>query len=49
MLIVGKREVEANAVAVRLRTGQDLKAKPVDEFLAMAQAVIEARSKELVL
>jgi len=48
MLVVGKREVAAGAVAVRLRTGQDLKAKAVDEFLAMAQAVIEARSKELV-
>lgn len=49
MLIVGKREVEAGAVSVRLRTGEDLKAKPVDEFLAMAQSVIEARSKELIL
>lgn len=49
MLVVGKREVEANAVAVRLRTGEDLKAKSVDEFQAMAHAVIEARSKELVL
>ncbi|MCK4832043.1 MAG: threonine--tRNA ligase, partial [Anaerolineales bacterium] len=49
MLIVGKREVEAGAVSVRLRTGEDLKARPVDEFLAMAQSVIEARSKELIL
>ena len=49
MLIVDKREVAADAVAVRLRTGEDLKAKPVDEFLALARAVIEARSKELVL
>ncbi len=49
MLVVGGREVEAGAVAVRLRTGENLGAKPVDEFLAMAQAVIEARSKTLVL
>jgi threonyl-tRNA synthetase len=49
MLIVGKREVATGAVSVRLRTGEDLKARPVDEFLAMAQSVIEARSKELIL
>ncbi len=49
MLIVGKREVAAGAVAVRLRSGEDLGAKPVDEFLAMTQAVINQRSKELVL
>ncbi len=49
MLVVGKREVEAEAVSVRLRTGEDLKAKSVDEFQAMARAVIDARSKELVL
>ena len=48
MLVVGKREVEADAVSVRLRTGEDLKAKPVDEFLALAQKVIESRSKELI-
>jgi len=48
MLVVGKREVAAGAVAVRLRTGEDLGARPVDEFLAMAQAVVSARSKELV-
>ncbi len=48
MLVIGKREVEAGAVSVRLRTGEDLRAKPVDEFLAMAKAVIESRSKELV-
>jgi threonyl-tRNA synthetase len=44
MLIVGKREVKAGAVAVRLRTGEDLGPKPVDEFLAMAQEAIRARS-----
>jgi threonyl-tRNA synthetase len=30
MLVVGKREVEASAVAVRLRNGRDLGAMPVD-------------------
>jgi threonyl-tRNA synthetase len=35
MLVIGDREMEAGAVAVRKRTGEDLKAKPLDEFLAM--------------
>jgi threonyl-tRNA synthetase len=48
MLVVGNREVESGAVSVRLRTGEDLKAKPVDEFIALAQAATEAKSQELV-
>ncbi|MBN1315137.1 MAG: threonine--tRNA ligase, partial [Anaerolineales bacterium] len=47
MLVVGKREAAANAVAVRLRTEEDLGAMPVDEFLQMAQEVILTRSTEL--
>jgi len=43
MLVVGDREQEQNAVAVRLRTGEDLKAKPVDEFVAMAQEMINSK------
>jgi len=43
MLVVGDREQEQNAVAVRLRTGEDLKAKPVDEFVAMAQDTINSK------
>jgi threonyl-tRNA synthetase len=43
MLVAGDREMEQNAVAVRLRSGEDLKTKPVDEFLAMAQAAIQER------
>jgi threonyl-tRNA synthetase len=35
MLVIGDREMEAGAVAVRKRTGEDLKAKPVDEFVAL--------------
>jgi threonyl-tRNA synthetase len=38
MLVVGDREQEAGAVAVRLRSGEDLKAKSVDEFIALAKA-----------
>ncbi len=47
MLVVGKREVEAGAVAVRLRSGQDLGAIPVDQFLTGVIARVESRSLEL--
>ncbi len=40
MLIVGDREVESGQVSVRLRSGEDLKGKPVDEFIAMAQKAV---------
>lgn len=44
MLVVGKREVEAGTVSVRLRTEEDLGAMPVDAFLARAkQAVADKR------
>jgi threonyl-tRNA synthetase len=47
MLVIGKREAEAGAVAIRLRTGEDLGAVPVEETIAMMQALIETRSLEL--
>jgi threonyl-tRNA synthetase len=37
MLIVGDREREADAVAVRLRTGEDLGGMPVQDFIARIQ------------
>jgi threonyl-tRNA synthetase len=40
MLVVGDREQEQNGVAVRLRSGEDLKTKTLDEFLAIAQEAI---------
>jgi len=44
MLVVGDREMAAGAVAVRLRTGEDLGARSVEEFIAMAQeAIVEKR------
>jgi threonyl-tRNA synthetase len=43
MLVVGDKEQEAGAVAVRLRSGEDLKARPLDEFIAMARAAIESK------
>src|SRR6185295_19305793 len=42
MLVVGDREQEQNAVAVRLRSGEDLKTKPLDEFFAIAKEAIGA-------
>jgi threonyl-tRNA synthetase len=43
MLVVGDREQEQDAVAVRLRSGEDLKTKSVDEFLAIAQGAIRSK------
>ncbi len=44
MLVVGGREAEANAVAVRLRSGEDLGAMGVDAFLDLVTPVIESKS-----
>jgi threonyl-tRNA synthetase len=49
MLIAGDRDVEAGAVSVRLRSGQDLGAMPVEEFIKKAVAVAESRSLEINL
>jgi threonyl-tRNA synthetase len=43
MLVVGDREQEQGAVSVRLRSGEDLKSKPVDEFLAMAKEAVASK------
>ena len=43
MLVVGDREQENGAVSVRLRSGEDLKSKSVDEFLALAQQAVESK------
>jgi threonyl-tRNA synthetase len=43
MLVVGDREQEQSAVAVRLRSGADLKAKSIDEFLAIVTEAIESK------
>ncbi|CAA9558900.1 MAG: Threonyl-tRNA synthetase [uncultured Thermomicrobiales bacterium] len=47
MLVVGKREAEANSVAVRLRDGEDLGAMSIDQFLDMVQPVVESKSLDL--
>jgi threonyl-tRNA synthetase len=43
MLVVGDREQEQGAVAVRLRSGEDLKSKPVDDFIQIAKEAIAAK------
>lgn len=48
MLVIGGREAEADSVAVRLRSGEDLGAKTVQEFLDMVQPVIGTKSLDLV-
>lgn len=47
MLIVGDRDIEANAVSVRLRDGNDLGAMPVDEFVTRLEESVKVRSLEL--
>lgn len=47
MLIVGDREMASNQVSVRLRNGQDLKAKPVDEVLAKVNEIRLTKSLDL--
>lgn len=47
MLVVGGREVEADSVAVRLRTGEDLGAITVDQFLELITPVIKTKSLDL--
>ena len=45
MLVVGDREEEAGAVAVRTRTGGNLGARPVDAFIDHIVEEVETRSK----
>jgi threonyl-tRNA synthetase len=41
MLVAGDKEAEASAVAVRLRSGEDLKAKPLAEVVEMMKKAVE--------
>ncbi len=41
MLVAGDKEAEAGAVAVRLRSGEDLKAKPLAEVVEMMKKAVE--------
>jgi threonyl-tRNA synthetase len=47
MLVVGDKEEQNNAVAVRLRSGEDLKAIPLAQFIQMATRLRDEKSLEL--
>jgi threonyl-tRNA synthetase len=47
ILVIGDKEMAANAVAVRLRSGEDLGAKPVPEFLALLEQAVASRTHKL--
>ncbi len=47
MLVVGDKEVSANAVAVRLRTNENLGATPLDTFIAHITDIIKTKSRDL--
>jgi threonyl-tRNA synthetase len=40
MLVVGDKEVQSEAVSVRLRSSEDLKSQPVGEFAARVKALV---------
>ena len=44
MLVVGDAEMESDAVALRMRDGEDKGAIPVDDFIALAKKAIADRS-----
>jgi threonyl-tRNA synthetase len=46
MLVIGDREVEAGAVAVRLRSGKDLGGMSLEDFVAYAEKAIEEHALE---
>ncbi len=47
MLVAGDRDIQNNAVSVRLRTGEDLGGMSVADFIAQAKAIINNKSLEL--
>lgn len=46
MLVIGAKEVEANAVAVRSRKAGDVGQMPVDEFVAKIKEEIETKARD---
>ncbi|HEX6107852.1 MAG TPA: threonine--tRNA ligase, partial [Ktedonobacteraceae bacterium] len=47
MLVVGDKEASANAVAVRLRSNENLGATPLDTFVARITDIIKTKSRDL--
>jgi threonyl-tRNA synthetase len=48
VLVLGDKEMAAGAAAVRLRSGEDLGARPVAEFIGMLEKVVQTRAQNLV-
>jgi threonyl-tRNA synthetase len=48
MLVVGDKEIEAGAVAVRLRSGENLGPLALEDFAEQLRAVVDAKALELV-
>lgn len=48
MLVVGDKEVEADAVAVRVRSGENLGALPVEQFIGHLGALVGSKSLSLI-
>ncbi|MCX6093823.1 MAG: threonine--tRNA ligase [Candidatus Bipolaricaulota bacterium] len=48
MLVIGDREQEAGAASLRLRTEEDLGAKPIDEIVGLVRRMVETKSLTLV-
>ncbi|MCI9415015.1 MAG: threonine--tRNA ligase [Clostridiales bacterium] len=44
MLVIGDREAEAGTVSVRSRSGGDMGAMPLDDFLAMAKEEVDTKA-----
>ena len=47
MAVIGKREVESKSVSLRLRTGEDRGAVPLEAFFALCREKRASRSLEL--
>jgi threonyl-tRNA synthetase len=47
VLVIGDKEMAAESAAVRLRSGEDLGAKPVAEFVAILEQVVKSRAHKL--
>ena len=47
MLVIGDKECENGTVAVRTRTGADLGAMPLADFIAKCQSEVAAKSREI--
>jgi threonyl-tRNA synthetase len=46
MLVIGDREIEADTVAVRLRSGENLGTLPLADFIARAEKAVAEHALE---